>query len=179
MVSGWSVYVSFAPFLQIYRSTANNYHSGVMLPFTLSPPAPSSVPRTSTTSATSATATPPFSTALPTPPPASCPASPTSRRPRSTRRSASRRTSTGMTTIPPRRTASDAVAGATRISSMSRARMVLAWLSGSMLRVAGLVLRSKAGLAYEARGSSCLVTSNWLAILESSNSESAGCDGSD
>lgn len=137
MDSGWSAYVPPPPLL---RSRANAHDSGEMLPFTPSPPAPSSGPATSTTSATLAIATRRSSIAQPTPQRASCPASPGSRRRRSTTASASRRTDTGTTLTRPRRMVSGAAAAATRTLSTSRARRAAAWPSGSTLPVAGPVL---------------------------------------
>lgn len=111
--------------------------SGVMPPSTPWQPAPSSLLATSTTSVTLDTDTPLSSTARPMRQPDSCLDSPTSRRQLLTRRSVSRKTSTGKTGTLRRRTVSDADADATQTLSTSRARRDRALLNGSMLPVDG------------------------------------------
>ena len=97
-------------------------HSGVTRPFTLSPPAPSSASKTSTTSAILATGTRPSNIAQPTPLPASSHANPTLNRPTLTRSIARKKTTTGLTGTRRRRTASAAAAAATLTSLMLKAR---------------------------------------------------------
>ena len=150
----WTERVSSSLFRgTIWDCTDHDHRSGVTHRSTRWPPAPSSGPKTSTTSATLATATPPSNTARPMPLrarnrtfPTSARAGPTAPTTRASptarlRSSKSSRTGRRRTTIGPnstrkRKMASAAAASATSMSWTSRARTAAASPSGSTSRAA-------------------------------------------